>query len=160
MRLQDLPVWLSTYMRSGTQGLDALPDSREYYAFGLANHVSCLQELRTWISTTNPMKALSLQVASRINRRLAEVIRTAVPRAGTPLIDAAADFIQGAGEAFYGGAHEINRWWIQTKNSEYRGYIFLIMDQEMLDRQLHRLMVDNNLTLTREEREIWLNTRF
>jgi hypothetical protein len=160
MRLQDLPVWLATYIRSGTQGLEALPDYGENYAFVIENRVSSLQEIRSWVAACNPMKALSFHVTRRINKRMAEVARLAAPRTGTTLTGAAADFVQAAEEAFYGGAREINRWWIQTKNTEYRGYIFLVMDQEMLDRQLRRLMVDNDFTFTQEERTIWMSTRF
>jgi hypothetical protein len=160
MRLQDLPVWLSTYIRSGDLGLEALPDYGENYAFVVEYRASTLQEIRTWISTCNPMKDLALLVGKRSRVRLADLTREAVPREGTSLIDVAAGFVQATENAFYGGAREINRWWIQTKNTEYRGYVFLVMDQEMLDRQLHRLMVDNNLTLTQEEREIWMRTRF
>jgi hypothetical protein len=106
------------------------------------------------------MKALSLQVAARIKGRLEDVAQDVAPRSGVPVSVAAAGFVTAAESAFYGGAREISRWWIQTRNAEYRGYIFLIMDQEMLDRQLQRLMADYNFTFTQEEREIWNRTRF
>jgi hypothetical protein len=106
------------------------------------------------------MKALSIQISDKIKGRLADVARDAAPRGGTPVSVAAAGFVTAAESAFYGGAREINRWWIQTKNAEYRGYIFLVMDREILERQLYRLMADNDLTFTQEEREIWMRTRF
>jgi hypothetical protein len=160
MRLLDIPVWLSTYIRTGTSGLEALPDYSESYAFVIENKVRSLQEMRSWISTLNPMKALSLQVAMRIRSHLVDVDIEAATRAGIPMLDAAEGFVSAAEAAFYGSAREINRWWIQTANSEYRGYIFLVLDREALDRQLYRLMIDNNFVFTQEEREIWMRTRF
>ena len=146
--------------RSVSPGLEALPQYDENCVLVIENKVRSLQQMRSWISTLNPMRALSLQVANRVNGRLIDVDIEAATRAGVALLDAAEEFLSAAGEAFYGSAREIARWWIQTANAEYRGYIFLVMDREILERQLYRLMADNDLTFTQEERAIWMRTRF
>jgi hypothetical protein len=137
MQAGQLPVWLDTYLHAGITGLEALPDYEDNYCFVAETTVPTLDAVTAWVASHPPTRDISRQVADWLPRLHAALA-----------------------EAYFGGVREVNRWWIQVRGKEFRGYIFCVIDQEVLDREMRDVMQANNFILTKEEQELWNNRKF
>jgi hypothetical protein len=162
-----LPVWLTTYLDSGSllTAVEKLPEFRGKYCFvGYAESETKLFAQRWAVSVDAPSV-----IATQIHTRIEGVIKADEYLADTDK-ERAADVSQATNfAATVSGARPAADWWIQMRRydpddasvvlgEDFRAYALYTFDKKNFDSQLAAAMqrdLDSQAALSNEERQIY-----
>lgn len=141
--INELPVWVETYVSTGVSGLEKLSDYQGYYCFVGEETGTNLDAVQTWASTFD----VSREIASTVSNRIDSLFTGAA--SGSPDGEYGTYFeniVKSSANATYSGARKINDWWILIRRydpdsrkkhtDEYRVFVLYTIEKETLDQQV------------------------
>ena len=141
--INELPVWVETYVSTGVTGLEKLSDYQGSYCFVGEETGTNLDAVQTWAATFDVSREIAAAVASRV-----ESLFTGAA-SGSPDGDYGTYFeniVKASSNANYSGARKINDWWILIRRydpdakkrytDEYRVFVLYTIEKDILDDQI------------------------
>ena len=141
--INELPVWVDTYVSTGISGLEKLSDYQGSYCFVGEEIGTNLDAVQTWASTFDVSREIAATVSSRVDSLFTGA------SSGSPDGDYGTYFeniVKASANATYSGARKINDWWILIRRydpdsrkkhtDEYRVFVLYTIEKETLDQQV------------------------
>ena len=141
--INELPVWVETYVSTGVTGLEKLSDYQGSYCFVGEETGTNLDAVQTWAATFDVSREIAAAVASRVDSLFTGAA------SGSPDGDYGTYFeniVKASSNANYSGARKINDWWILIRRydpdakkrytDEYRVFVLYTIEKDILDDQI------------------------
>lgn len=141
--INELPVWVDTYVSTGITGLEKLSDYQGSYCFVGEETGTNLDAVQTWAATFDVSREIAATVSSRVDSLFTGAA------SGSPDGDYGTYFeniVKAAANANYSGARKINDWWILLRRydpdlrkkhtDEYRVFVLYTIEKDILDQQI------------------------
>jgi hypothetical protein len=140
--IDQLPIWITAYMNSGSSGIEALSEYKDVYAIVAEENGTALQPLLTWVSNFNAQQ----QIGATINTRIASLFQA--NESMLPNTDEAVRSYNNAINTLvstsYTGARKDSDWWIKQRIEEkdkepetrYRAMVLYTIPKTILNEQI------------------------
>lgn len=145
--INQLPMWVETYISSGVAGLEKMPDFQGSYCFIGETVGSNLNAVQTWASSFDAQSSIASTVSTRV-----ETLFTGSAN-GSPEGEYGSYYenvVRTASSATYSGARKVNDWWVFVRRydgnrktgytDEYRAYVMYTIAKDVLDEQILTMM--------------------
>lgn len=145
--VNQLPVWVETYISEGILAVEKLSSYDGSYCFIGEEAGSNLDALQVWVSSFDVPSEIAASVSTRVNALFTGAA------SGSPDGEYGTYFeniVKSTSSASYSGARKVNDWWILTRRydpdqkkkyeDEYRCYVLYTIDKDLLDRQVLEMM--------------------
>jgi hypothetical protein len=144
--INQLPVWVQTYVERGIPGLEALSDFDGQYCFVGESTGTNLNALTTWASSYNVARDMATSVSNSVDAKFVG------SETGSPQANYGSYYetvVTTTANATYSGARKINDWWVLTRRTEpgskksteeYTYYVLYTIDRQSLDQQILGIM--------------------
>jgi len=141
--INELPVWVQTYIQTGITGLEKLNDYKDVYCFVAETTASNLDAGQAWVNSFNMPQTIARNVSTRVDALFSGASSGGTDGSYATYFE---NVVKTASNIEYSGARKINDWWVllrryepnsKTKYAdEYRVYVFYTIDRDSLDRQV------------------------
>lgn len=141
--INQLPVWVETYVATGITGLEKLSDYQGSYCFVGEETGTNLDAVQTWAASFDVAREIATTVSSRVDSLFTGAA------SGSPADDYGTYFenvVKAAANAEFSGARKINDWWILVRRydpdskkrfeDEYRVFVLYTIEKDILDEQI------------------------
>lgn len=141
--INQLPVWVETYIAEGIYGVEKLSSYEGSYCFVAEEAGTNLDALQTWVSSFD----IPSEIAQNVSTRVDALFTGAAT--GSPDGEYGTYFeniVKTTSSASYSGARKVNDWWILTRRydpdhkkqyeDEYRCYVLYTIEKDLLDKQV------------------------
>lgn len=145
--VNQLPVWVETYITEGVLAVEKLSSYEGSYCFVGEEAGTNLDALQVWVSSFDIPSEIAASVSTRVNALFTGAA------SGSPDGEYGTYFeniVKSASGASYSGARKVNDWWVMTRRydpdqkkkyvDEYRCYVLYTIDKDLLDRQVIEMM--------------------
>ncbi|MDR1748271.1 MAG: hypothetical protein LBR47_04355 [Spirochaetaceae bacterium] len=145
--INDLPLWVDTYVSQGILGLEAMPEYKDFYCFVGENTGTNLNSLLSWVTGFN----ISQEMARTISTKVQALFVGAAT--GSPEAAYGSYFenvVKTTSEASFSGARKVNDWWVYVRyynddgktvqKNEYRAFVLTIIPKAQLDQQVMNII--------------------
>lgn len=145
--VNQLPVWVETYITEGVLGVEQLSSYAGSYCFIGEEAGTNLDALQIWASSFDVPSEIARSVSTRVSALFAGAAN------GSPDGEYGTYFeniVKSTSNATYSGARKVNDWWVLSRRyeengkknyiDEYRSYVLYTIDKELLDRQVLEMM--------------------
>ena len=145
--VNQLPVWVETYITEGILAVEKLSSYEGSYCFVGEEAGSNLDALQVWVSSFDIPSEIAASVSTRVNALFTGAA------SGSPDGEYGTYFeniVKNSSNASYSGARKVNDWWVLTRRydpdakkkytDEYRCYVLYTIDKDLLDRQVLEMM--------------------
>lgn len=145
--VNQLPVWVETYITEGILAVEKLSSYEGSYCFIGEEAGSNLDALQVWVSSFDIPSEIAANVSTRVNALFTGAA------SGSPDGEYGTYFeniVKSTSSASYSGARKVNDWWVMTRRydpdqkkkyvDEYRCYVLYTIDKDLLDRQVLEMM--------------------
>lgn len=145
--VNQLPVWVETYITEGVLAVEKLSSYEGSYCFVGEEAGSNLDALQVWVSSFDIPSEIAASVSTRVNALFTGAA------SGSPDGEYGTYFeniVKSSSGASYSGARKVNDWWVMTRRydpdakkkytDEYRCYVLYTIDKDLLDRQVLEMM--------------------
>ncbi|WP_314847866.1 hypothetical protein [Treponema lecithinolyticum] len=141
--IDELPVWVQTYIQKGITGLEKLNDYKNVYCFVAETTASNVDAGQAWVNGFNMPQTIARTVSTRVDALFSGASSGGTDGSYATYFE---NVVKTASNIEYSGARKINNWWVllrryepnsKTKYAdEYRVYVFYTIDRDSLDRQV------------------------
>ena len=141
--VNQLPVWVETYISEGVKAIEKLSSYEGSYCFVGEEAGSNLDALQVWVSSFDIPGEIAANVSTRVNALFTGAA------SGSPDGEYGTYFeniVKTTSSASYSGARKVNDWWILTRRydpdvkkqytDEYRCYVLYTIEKDLLDKQV------------------------
>ncbi len=145
--INQLPVWVETYVANGITGLEKLSDYSGSYCFVGEETGTNLNAVQTWAASFDVSRDIAASVANRVESLFTGAATGSTEGSYGTYFE---NIVKSAASATYSGARKINDWWILVRRydadvkkqytDEYRAYVLYTIDKDVLDRQVFDMM--------------------
>ena len=145
--VNQLPVWVETYIAEGVLAVVKLSSYEGSYCFIGEEAGTNLDALQVWVSSFDIPSEIAANVSTRVNALFTGAA------SGSPDGEYGTYFeniVKTSSGASYSGARKVNDWWVMTRRydpdqkkkyvDEYRCYVLYTIDKDLLDRQVLEMM--------------------
>ena len=145
--VNQLPVWVETYIAEGVLAVEKLSSYEGSYCFIGEEAGTNLDALQVWVSSFDIPSEIAANVSTRVNALFTGAA------SGSPDGEYGTYFeniVKTSSGASYSGASKVNDWWVMTRRydpdqkkkyvDEYRCYVLYTIDKDLLDRQVLEMM--------------------
>ena len=145
--VNQLPVWVETYIAEGVLAVEKLSSYEGSYCFIGEEAGTNLDALQVWVSSFDIPSEIAANVSTRVNALFTGAA------SGSPDGESGTYFeniVKTSSGASYSGARKVNDWWVMTRRydpdqkkkyvDEYRCYVLYTIDKDLLDRQVLEMM--------------------
>ena len=145
--VNQLPVWVETYIAEGVLAVEKLSSYEGSYCFIGEEAGTNLDALQVWVSSFDIPSEIAANVSTRVNALFTGAA------SGSPDGEYGTYFeniVKTSSGASYSGARKVNDWWVMTRRydpdqkknyvDEYRCYVLYTIDKDLLDRQVLEMM--------------------
>lgn len=145
--INQLPVWVETYISEGIYGVEKLSSYEGSYCFIGEEAGSNLDALQTWVANYDVPSEISRNVSTRVNALFTGAA------SGSPDGEYGTYFenvVKTVSSADYSGARKVNDWWVLTRRynpdqkkkyvDEYRCYVLYTIEKDLMDQQVLDMM--------------------
>jgi hypothetical protein len=143
--VEQIPVWLQTYIASGVKGLESLPDYEASYCFVIETRGNNPVTVETWLQTELLSRSIAQMAADRLQFQFLRISKNN-PKIYGGYYDIV---LEGMRNTVFSGMHRINGWWVLGRFrqpgtdkpvEEYRAYVFFLVEKQVLNAQIRRIM--------------------
>ena len=141
--MNQLPVWVETYISEGILGVEQLSSYAGSYCFIGEEAGSNLDALQTWVTSFDVPGEIARNVSTRVDALFTGAA------SGSPDGEYGTYFeniVKTTANANYSGARKVNDWWVLTRRydpdvkkqytDEYRCYVLYTIEKDLLDKQV------------------------
>lgn len=141
--VNQLPVWVETYISDGILGVEKLSSYAGSYCFIGEEAGTNLDALQTWVTSFD----VPGEIARNVSTRVSALFTGAA--SGSPDGEYGMYFeniVKTTANANYSGARKVNDWWVLTRRydpdlkkqytDEYRSYVLYTIEKDLLDKQV------------------------
>jgi hypothetical protein len=164
--VNELPVWVETYVATGITGLEKLSDYNGFYCFVGESSGKNLKAVQTWASDFEVSQAVAENVRSRVN---AKFVGSETGKSGDTYGNYFEGIVDRVADASYSGVRRINDWWVLARkwdannraSDEYQVYVLYTVEKGVFDQQVLQ-QIDNAVRATpstSEEQQAIANVR-
>ena len=145
--VNQLPVWVETYIAEGVLAVEKLSSYEGSYCSIGEEAGTNLDALQVWVSSFDIPSEIAANVSTRVNALFTGAA------SGSPDGEYGTYFeniVKTSSGASYSGARKVNDWWVMTRRydpdqkkkyvDEYRCYVLYTIDKDLLDRQVLEMM--------------------
>jgi hypothetical protein len=164
--INELPVWVETYISQGITGLEKLPDYSGSYCFVGESQGTNLQAVQTWARNFEVTQTVGETIKSSIN---AKFVGSESGRSGNTYGSYFEGIVDKVSSASYSGVRRINDWWVLTRSwdannrasDSYLVYVLYTTEKSLFDQQILKQVDDAIATTpaTNEEKQSIANVR-
>lgn len=141
--INELPVWVQTYIQNGITGLEKSPDYKDDYCFVAETTASNLDAGQVWVNSFNMPETIARNVSTRVEATFSGAA-SGDPKGvyGTYF----ENIVKTSSSIEYSGVRKINDWWVLVRRynqdnkskftDEYRIYVLYTIERDLLDRQV------------------------
>ncbi len=147
--INELPIWVETYVQTGITGLEKLTDYQEKYCFVAETTATNLDAGQAWVNGFDMPQTIAKNVSQRV-----EALFTGAA-SGSPEGTFGRYFenvVKSTSEITYSGARKMNDWWVHVRIydekvkskyvDEYRIYVLYTIEKDLLDQQVINVIDD------------------
>jgi len=141
--INELPVWVQTYIQTGITGLEKLNDYKDVYCFVAETTASNLDAGQAWVNGFNMPETIARNVSTRVDALFSGAASGGTDGTFGTYFE---NVVKTSSNIEYSGVRKINDWWVlvrrydqNVKNKykdEYRVYVFYTIQRDLLDRQV------------------------
>ena len=141
--INELPVWVQTYVQSGLTGLEKLNDYKDMYCFVAETTSANLEAGQAWVNGFNMPQTVARNVSTRVDALFSGASSGGTEGTYGTYFE---NVVKTSSNTEYSGVRKINDWWVlvrrydqNVKNKykdEYRVYVFYTIERDLLDRQV------------------------
>lgn len=145
--VNQLPVWVETYITEGVLAVEKLSSYEGSYCFVGEESGTNIDALQSWVSSFDIPSEIAANVSTRVNALFTGAA------SGSPDGEYGTYFeniVKSTSSASYSGARKVNDWWVLTRRydpdqkkkytDEYRCYVLYTIDKDLLDQQVLEMM--------------------
>ncbi len=145
--VNQLPVWVETYITEGVLAVEKLASYEGSYCFVGEESGTNIDALQSWVSSFDIPSEIAANVSTRVNALFTGAA------SGSPDGEYGTYFeniVKSTSSASYSGARKVNDWWVLTRRydpdqkkkytDEYRCYVLYTIDKDLLDQQVLEMM--------------------
>ncbi len=155
--LNELPIWVETYILKGITGLEKLDDYEGDYCFVAETSSSNLNSAQMWVDNFSAPQTIARNVSTRV-----EGLFTGATSGST---DEYAAYFESVVNTIinteFSGAKKENDWWLLTRRHDvdsqgtyedvYRAFVLYTIPKDLLDQQvlsvINRIESESNLNV-------------
>lgn len=141
--INQLPVWVETYISTGITGLEKLADYEGSYCFVGETAGTNLEGVKAWGANFDAQQEIARYVSARVE--------SVFSGAATGSLDSEygtyfENVVRASADAQFSGVRKINDWWVKLRiydpdnkkayTDEYRAYVLYTIPQDMMNRQV------------------------
>lgn len=141
--LNELPVWVETYILTGITGLEELPDYTGDYCFVAETSANDVNAAQAWVNGFDMPQTIARNVSTRVDGVFSGAATGSAEGAYGTYFE---NVVKAATEIEYSGAKKENDWWVLTRRydtdikskykDEYRAYVLYTIPRDLLDQQV------------------------
>ncbi len=141
--INELPVWVQTYIQTGITGLEKLNDYKDVYCFVAETTASNLDAGQAWVNSFNIPQTIARNVSTRVDALFSGASSGGTDGTYGTYFE---NVVKTSSNIEYSGVRKINDWWVlvrrydqNVKNKyvdQYRVYVFYTIERDLLDRQV------------------------
>ncbi len=155
--LNELPVWVETYILDGITGLEEMSDFSGEYCFVAETAAQNINAAQAWVEGFNMPQTIARNVSTRVEGIFSGAESGAADGEYSTYFE---NIVKTVTETEFSGARKENDWWVLTRRydsdskskytDEYRAYVLYTMPKDLLDQQvlsvIERIEQENVLT--------------
>ncbi len=155
--LNELPIWVETYILKGITGLEKLSEYEGDYCFVAETTSSNLNAAQMWVDNFSVPQTIARNVSTRVEGVFTGAASGGADEYGTYF----ESIVNTMTNTEFSGAKKENDWWLLTRRYDvdskdtyedsYRAFVLYTIPKELLDQQIvsviNRIETENNLNV-------------
>ncbi len=160
--LNELPIWVETYILEGITGLEDMSDFATDYCFVAETTSENLNAAQAWVEGFDMPQTIARNVSTRVEGTFSGA---ETGGAGDDYGTYFENVVKTMTETEFSGAKKENDWWVLTRRydvdakakyvDEYRAFVLYTIPRDLLDQQvlsvIERIEEENTLSVTETE---------
>lgn len=149
LAINELPIWVETYIQKGIPALEKMPDFTEDYCFVAEESGSNLNAVQAWVEGFNMPQLIARNISTRVEATFSGAASGSTDGAYGTYFE---DVVKACSDITYSGARKQNDWWVLVRRfdektskkyvDEYRSYILYTIEKDLLDIQVLDVIED------------------
>ncbi|MFI3256859.1 MAG: hypothetical protein R3Y36_01000 [Spirochaetales bacterium] len=139
--LNELPVWVETYVLEGITGLEKLPDYTDDYCFVAETTSNNINTAQAWVNGFDIPQTIARNVSTRVEGAFSGASSGSTEGAYGTYFE---NIVKTIVDVEFSGAKKENDWWVLVRRydtdssyvDEYRAYVLYTIEQDLLDAQV------------------------
>ncbi len=155
--LNELPIWVETYILEGITGLEELPDFANDYCFVAETTAQNINAAQAWVEGFSIPQTIARNVSTRVEGTFSGAESGGMEGDYGTYFE---NVVKTVTETEFSGAKKENDWWVLTRRydadsrskftDEYRAYVLYTIPKDILDQQvlsvIERIEQENSLS--------------
>lgn len=145
--INQLPVWVETYIETGISGIERLTDYDGMYCFVGEASGTNLEAVRSWAESFDAAREIAAAVSSRVESLFSGAANGSPDGVYGTYFE---DVVRTSASASYSGVRKTNDWWIRTRTYDaddadtytdsYHAFVLYVVPKDVLNEQVAAVM--------------------
>ncbi len=158
--LNELPIWVETYILEGINGLEEMSEFSNDYCFVAETTAENINAAQAWVEGFNMPQTIARNVSTRVEGMFSGAQSGGAEGEYGTYFE---NVVKTVTETEFSGAKKENDWWVLTRRydadtkskfvDEYRAYVLYTIPKDLLDQQVLSVIerIEQENVITAEE---------